>query len=300
MKVALIGSNGFLGDHIGMLCAERGDQLAVWGRRAPVRHPFNRFVPTDLLHDNLDLDDIKNHDAIFYVAGAGIQSNLRQGWQMVFEMNTMLLVRLTKGLAESGFNGTLVSFGSYAEIGANTAEHLFTEEEVAASELNVPSDYCISKRMFTRFIRSNTPPFRHLHLILTTIYGPGENPQRLIPYTLSMIAQGEKPRFTAGSQVRQYTFVGDAAQAALALVDAKETGMFNIPGTERFTVREVVQQLYEFKGESMPEGIFGTDQRQDTAMQNLQLDGSRLHRALQNQAVPTTLRELIPKYETHE
>ncbi len=280
MKIAMIGSNGLLADELGFLCQERGFSLSVYGLEAPRRHVYSRFERVNLLTESIDMKDLAAHEMIFYVAGAGIQSNLKENWRAVYGLNTTLPVMLAKGLQDIGFEGTFVTFGSCFEIGANSEDRLFSEQEIASSQLPVPNDYCISKRMLTRFVCSSTLSFKHLHLILPVIYGPDEGSSRLIPYTLAMIERGEKPRFTSGSQVRQYLFAGDAAKAAFALVGAGCSGMFNIPGPERFTVREVVETLYRVKGMELPEGVFGVEERADASMGNLQLDGTKLISAL--------------------
>lgn len=48
-----------------------------------------------------------------------------------------------------------------------------------------------------------------LHFILPTIYSEYEDQNRLIPYMLRAIKNGEKLSFTSGEQVRQYLYVDE-------------------------------------------------------------------------------------------
>ena len=41
--------------------------------------------------------------------------------------------------------------------------------------------------MLTRFVSAYAHEFIHWHFIIPTIYGPGENVKRLIPYTIQSI-----------------------------------------------------------------------------------------------------------------
>lgn len=295
MKVAIIGSNGLLSTEICAFAAAHGHVVTVYGMDEPRSAAFDRFVAIDLLSEKIDIADMAGHDVIFYAAGAGIQSNLKEDWPVVYALNTMLPIDMAKTLQQNGFAGTFVTFGSCFEIGSNSSEHRFTERELACSDRAVPSEYCISKRLLTRFVCSNTPLFAHLHLILPTIYGPTEAPHRLIPYTLSMITRGETPQFTSGAQVRQYLYIGDAVAAAFALIGKRGQGMYNIAGRQRFTVRELVEALYRIKGVGLPEGVFGTAQRSDVSMENLQLDDEKLTAELPDFRY-TPFTEVVTKY----
>ena len=53
---------------------------------------------------------------------------------------------------------------------------------------SVPNDYCISKRLLTRYINSSSQSFKHIHLILPTIYGEREGKHR---FQLSSKASGK-------------------------------------------------------------------------------------------------------------
>ncbi len=275
-RVAVIGSNGLLSDEICSFCRTNNYPVTVYGVKAPVNAACDRFIRIDLLDQRIDAVDLARHDVVFYAAGAGIQSNLKEDWPVVYALNTMVPVSIAKQLQEAGFGGAFITFGSCFEIGANSLEHRFTERELASSDRAVPSEYCISKRLLTRFVCSNAPSFAHLHLILPTIYGPTEAPHRLIPYTLSKIARGETPQFTSGAQVRQYLYIGDAVGVAFGLIEKGKRGVFNVAGKQRFTVRELVEALYRIKGVALPAGVFGTAQRSDVSMENLQLDDTRL------------------------
>ncbi len=66
-------------------------------------------------------------------------------------------------------------------------------------------------------------------LRLFSIYGPGEQEPRLVPYVISRARQGRPIEITAGEQIRDYVYVGDAAEAFWrALVTGHSPGQLRI------------------------------------------------------------------------
>lgn len=295
MKVAIIGSNGLLSNEMQKFCFEHNNVTSIFGIDKPKNNQYTHFFPINLMHRSIDINLLIQNDLIIYAVGAGIQSNLNENYETIYYLNTLLPIKLCKELACHSYKGTFVTFGSYFEIGANDKEYLFDEIEIANSILPVLNDYSISKRLLTKFIVSNNSKYRHLHFILPTIYGPNEASHRLIPYTLSMIDKGEIPLFTAGTQVRQYLYIGDIPMIVYALVKKRQQGIFNIAGKESFSVKKLIEYIYYKKGILMPEGIFGNAKRTDVSMKYLQLSDKKLHKILPDFKF-TSLSEVLPMY----
>jgi UDP-glucose 4-epimerase len=82
---------------------------------------------------------------------------------------------------------------------------------------------------------------------LFTVYGPGEHPGRLIP-TLIAAMRGKEPiPLTAGTQLRDFTYVKDVAEGLLRLGAARplEHPTFNLATGRLTAVKEVVRLLAE-------------------------------------------------------
>lgn len=253
-----------------------------YGNNEPVSHQFKAFHKINLLHDKIDYKKLAQSDVIIYASGAGIQSNVKQSYEAIFELNTFLPIKICKELSDNNYQGFFVTFGSYFEIGNNSQSKQFTELDIANSIHEVPNDYCVSKRLLTRFANSSAFTFNHLHLILPTIYGEMEGKHRLIPYTISSIKENRPMQFTSGKQVRQYLFVGDVPKIIFELIAKKMEGIYNISGTETHSVREIVEMICDFYGLPTDDKIFGTAERYDIGMQNLQLDSSLIKNRLPN------------------
>lgn len=281
MKVAVIGTNGLLSDCIGKYCNTNNHKLMMYGLDIPVRHFFNSFTQINLAHQDLDYQAILNADLIVYAAGAGIQSNLKENAELIYNLNVAVPVKISIGLKTNGYSGTFVSFGSYFEIGENAENHCFDEIELLQSQRRVVNDYSVSKRMFSRYITSVEMPFITRHFILPTIYGENEAAHRLIPYTLNALKTNADISFTTGEQVRQYIYIEDVVEIIFkAQAKIIPSGLYNISGTETYTVKELVTKLFQMMGKPLTESVFGKTERSDTGMINLQLNGDKLYSAI--------------------
>jgi nucleoside-diphosphate-sugar epimerase len=112
---------------------------------------------------------------------------------------------------------------------------------------------------------------------LPTIYGERESAHRLIPYTVKALKYNEALKFTSGNQVRQYLYIDDLPHILFSLINNGSSGIFNLPGSETFTVRQLVKKVFDFYGKEFSEEIFGSVQRADVGMLNLQMNGDKLN-----------------------
>lgn len=277
MKVSILGCNGFLSTAIAKYANYSGWTLDMYGLDEPQGHKYDKFVQCNLMGSELDCSTLLSSDIIVYAIGAGIQANLKEGFNLIYNLNVTAPVTICNKLKELGYKGRFVTFGSVFEMGETKGTHPFTEEEVLASDAPAPSDYVVSKRMLSRFVTSYKHEFTHWHFIIPTIYGPGENPKRLIPYTINAIRNGDELHFTAGDQIRQYVYVDEVPRLLdMANVKSLPSGMYNIEGKETLTVKEIVGLIHNAMGKTVSDSCFGTMQRTDVGMRYLALDGKKL------------------------
>lgn len=281
MKISILGTNGFLSNAIGQFAIEKGWQLDMYGLAEPTSVDCDRFFEINLMNKDLDCTSMLDSNIIIYAIGAGIQSNLSEGANLIYELNVTAPVNICNILKELGYNGIFVTFGSYFELGEANIQRPATEEDIINAMAPAPTDYVVSKRMLTRFVSSYKHEFIHWHFILPTIYGPGENPRRLIPYTINAIRNNEELSFTSGEQMRQYLFVEDVAKALhVAFVRNLPTGVYNVAGNEVISVRQLVKMICDAEGKKYDEACFGIAQRSDVGMKYLSLDSTKLFAAI--------------------
>ncbi len=280
MKLSILGCNGFLSTAIAKFANSKGWTLNMYGLDEPQGHSYDEYVKCNLMDAEMDCASLLTSDIIVYAIGAGIQSNLKEGFNLIYNLNVTAPITICNKLKELDYKGVFVTFGSVFEMGETRETHPFTEEEVLSSTALAPSDYVVSKRMLSRYVTSYKHDFTHWHFIIPTIYGEGENPKRLIPYTINAIRNGEPLHFTAGDQTRQYIYVGEVPEMLkLAFDKHLPSGMYNIQGKETLTVKEIVTLIHKVMSKEVPSDCFGTAERTDVGMKYLALNGTKLKNA---------------------
>lgn len=298
MIISILGCNGFLSTAIAKYANEHGWHIEMYGLDEPTGHSFDSFVQCNLMDAELDCTPLLNSDIIVYAIGAGIQANLKEGFNLIYNLNVTAPVTICNKLKELGYKGVFVSFGSVFEMGETKEIRFFTEEDVLTSTAPAPSDYVVSKRMLTRFVNCYKHEFKHWHFIIPTIYGAGENPKRLIPYVVNAIKNDEELHFTVGNQIRQYVHVSEVPHLIeVAFEKRLPSGIYNIEGTETLTVKEIVGLIHQELGKEVPDGCFGTVQRSDVGMQYLALDGTKLRNEINFKAM-IKICDVIKTYTT--
>ena len=296
MKISILGTNGFLSTAIAKYANEAGWNLDMYGLDEPRSHKYDNFYKVNLMDAALDCSGLLASEIIIYAIGAGIQSNLKEGNDLIYNLNVTVPVRICNALKAAGYRGKFITFGSVFEMGETTEERFFTEEDILTSLAVAPNDYTVSKRMLSRFISSYKHEFTHWHFIIPTIYGESENPKRLIPYTINAIKNGEELHFTAGDQTRQYIHVSEVPRMIhMAYEKNIPSGIYNIQGKETVTVKEIVTLIHKVLGKKVAEGCFGSTQRADIGMKYLALDGSKLETAIKFVA-SIKLEDIIKRY----
>lgn len=296
MEVTILGTNGFLSTAIAKYCNQKKYPLNMFGLEEPTKHEYQSFQNIDLMKEDLDVETILKSDIIIYAIGAGIQSNLQEEISLIYNLNVTAPVKVCNQLKAMNFKGKFVTFGSVFEMGETHEEKFFTEEDIQTSLAVAPNDYTVSKRMLTRFIGSYKHDFTHWHFIIPTIYGEGENPKRLIPYTINSIRNGDELHFTAGYQTRQYVYVDEVPKIIdMAFHHNLASGIYNIQGKETLTVKELVTLVHQSMGKQVSDDCFGTASRVDTGMKYLALDGSKLKSAIGFEA-SIRIEEVINRY----
>lgn len=80
------------------------------------------------------------------------------------------------------------------------------------------------------------------------LYGPHEDPRRLVSSVTRALLEGRPARCTHGRQVRDFLHAADVASAFVALLDSEVEGAVNIASGEAVTLKEVIGTLGELTG----------------------------------------------------
>ena len=304
MRIAIIGCNSLLASYlIECLLAEQGIKLTLLGRRPPQGLLLGAdavFQYFDFPNAPVQASDMLGHDAIIYCAAAGVQAGTDTSLNLIHALNFELPASLLAGLSQQHYDGKWLSFGSYFELGATPTGVPAMEVDVLESPFVVPNAYCEAKRQLSALLASQPPAFRAWHLILPTVYGVREHPDRLIPYLMRSLGRGEVPRLSAGAQTRQYVHGRDVADlVSLFLTRSIPSGIYNVAGPDVLPIKSLVAMVFARFGQR-PDEALGAVQTRDESMPYLQLDGSKLAAALPDWQPQLPLALGLLEYPLHD
>jgi nucleoside-diphosphate-sugar epimerase len=233
-RAVVLGAAGFIGRHVALALRRRGAEVTAVDRPgcdAPL-------VGVDLARRE-DVQTFLREARpayVFNLAGYGVLPQQRDE-QLARALNTILPATLCLTLADT--EAVLVHVGSAFEYGAVGGDL----DELGPTQPT--SRYAKTKRRGTLAIQLMGPQrgLRAVAARLFTVYGPGEQPQRLLPSILRAARTGETLPMTDGAQRRDFTFVGDVAEGLcrLGLADAPPGEVVNLATGTLTSVRGFVE-----------------------------------------------------------
>lgn len=262
MKVLVTGGAGFVGSHTVETLAKTGNVVSVLDN-------FNDYYDPALKRQNLqmmsgivegqhieadlcrvDLEPIvADHDAIIHLAG---QPGVRRSWK-AFDTYVEANITATHRLAQA-----ILTVNPACRLVFASSSSVYGPQDSFPTTVNAPvnpqSPYGVSKLAAEKLLNAYADGFglNVVSLRYFTVYGPRQRPdmafQRII---LAGLQGGEFTLFGDGKQVRDFTYVGDIAEANAAAMNADIAPgtVLNVGGGEPQTMLDVL----EFAIEQMPE-----------------------------------------------
>lgn len=245
-RAIVTGATGFVGANLARRLLSDGHEVHLLVR--PGYNPWRiKGIHDDVrIHQCslIDFNQLKGTvgairaDWIFHLAVHGAYSSQNDQWQMV-ETNIQGTVNLVEACVCAGFEA-FVNTGSSSEYG-------FKDHAPAENECLEPNSYyAVTKAAATMYCRY-TAYSRDVHLPtlrLYSVYGPYEEPTRLIPTLVVRGLEGQLPPLADPTIARDYVYVDDVSTAYLlaATVTPQEPGaVYNVGTGIQTTLREVVE-----------------------------------------------------------
>ena len=269
-RVFVTGATGFIGANLARRLVRDGHDVHVL--LGEPCHPWRlRDLFRDLTAHHGDLRDRDGvraavrrarPDWVFHLAVHGAYS-----WQTdlraIVETNVLGLVNLVEACLVTGFEA-LVNTGSSSEYGCK--DH--APDETCWLEPN--SYYAVTKASATLLCRHTAQATgKHLPTLrLYSVYGPYEEPNRLMPRLVLHGLRGTYPPLASPDVARDYVYIDDVIDAYLRAVrtpDQEAGAVYNVGTGVQTTLRQVVSlagKLFPYQGPpawgSMPDREWDT------------------------------------------
>lgn len=249
-RVAITGGTGFIGANLVRALLYRGYEVHLLNRATSSMWRVERIRRDVAVHviDLVDASSVREAlrairpELVFHLAQAGGYS-----WQTnVIDMiaaNYLGCINLLQAAKDCGTR-VMVNAGSSSEYGlkphpARETDSLSPNSDYAATKV-AGTLYC---RQWARREGLPVPTLRFY-----SVYGPFEEPMRLLPRLVSFGLEGRLPPLADPDTARDFVYVDDVVAAFLRVAEAPLAdpgAIFNICSGRQTTLREVVAAARE-------------------------------------------------------
>lgn len=234
-SVLLLGGSGFLGSAL-RRSLQADEQFSVFS--AGVRPSSdNASLVIDLLESE-DVEKIRDFDIVVNLTG-----QITAPFSQCHSLNTVGIQHILDVLHAEQF---MVQISTTQVYGTTR----FADE---SSPLHPETPYASAKTTAESLLQAGLPAERLLIVRLTNLYGPGQT-KGLLWYLTDCIKSGKIINIpdNNGDMVRHFLHVEDAARLLHALIAARVSGIVNIPGSQRSSIRELIALCERILGRKLP------------------------------------------------
>ena len=185
-------------------------------------------------------------DYVFHQAG---QAGVRPSWGAHFAGYIRNNIEATQHLLEAAKHAALTKF-----VFASSSSIYGDAKDLPVTEETIPqpiSPYGVTKlaaehlcSLYAKVYNLPTVSLRYF-----TVYGPRQRPEMAIQHFLSACRSGEPVTlFGDGTQTRDFTFVGDIAEANVLAMEASGSAVINVCGGSQISLNALLDLLQETSG----------------------------------------------------
>lgn len=260
--ILVSGAGGFVGVHVlDALSAGRDDVIGFGTRPRPWRHEATGSLRYEAVEPGGLGEFLDRHRprTIINLAAAGAYPFQNDSYRIP-DVNVGMVDQLARWCGAN--SAALIHAGSSSEYGTNCAGP--AEDAVAAPN----SLYAVTKLAATNLLEdyARRDGLRARVLRLYSVYGPLEEPRRLVPEIVRRVRAGELPPFADPKTTRDFVFIDDVVDAfvaaALSAHDPQGSAfrLYNVASGEATSMVEVAQAVTE-EFQIAAEPVFSTVMR---------------------------------------
>lgn len=240
-KILITGANGLLGRALCEILANEEHKVYALVRKPLLQALENvHYLEINLEHNLADVSLPNDVDIIYHLAQSQHFREFPEKANDIFNVN----VKSTQNLLDYALKTGVKQF-IYASSGGvyGFGKQAFSEE------LNVPIHndlgYYLGTKMMGELLVRN-----YSQLLLTQIarpffiYGPRQHKNMLIPRLIENVKQGNPIQLKEGNGLEiNPIYVNDAARAFKLIADSELSGIFNVAGTEKVSLKYIAEAI---------------------------------------------------------
>ncbi|HET9742142.1 MAG TPA: NAD(P)-dependent oxidoreductase [Terriglobales bacterium] len=241
-KIVITGASGFVGRQCVPLLLARGYEIHAIGRtqQHPPEWESVLWHEADLLQPGAPTRLILDLRAEYLLHLAWSPAVPGQFWNAPDNLGwARASLELFEAFARSG-GRRVVATGSCAEYGQVTGEC-----DETTTRLNPTTLYGICKHavqtVASAWCEKANLSFAWARLFY--LFGPYENPMRVIPYVTRSLLKQEPALCSSGRQELDYLYIKDAASALVSLLESSVEGAVNIGSGKPISLRHLLEGL---------------------------------------------------------
>jgi len=253
MKVFITGGSGFIGLPLVKRLLDEGHEVKILDLQKPDIEHENLYFINKSIMDNLT-EDIKGSDIVYHFAAIlGVDNSDNKPLETM-KINLEGSVNVFKSVMEAGVKR--VMYVSSSEVYGEPRELPIKEDSVKGPV----STYGVSKLAAEIYAKAYTREFGTDMRIVRffNVYGPRQSNNFVIPIFINKALENKPLKvFGDGSQTRCFTYVEDAVNGILTVVEKGKKGeAYNIGNNKPTTILElaqIIKDLTESKEEIIKE-----------------------------------------------
>jgi nucleoside-diphosphate-sugar epimerase len=241
-RALLTGGSGFLGSHLVRRLRARGWEIHLL-QRSP-SHDAGSHLYDGSSASVLAAMQAARPEVVFHLASLFLASHAPEQIEELVDSNLLLGTQLLEAMSLCGVS-SLVNTG--------TSWQYFHNRSYSPVNL-----YAATKQAFESILAYYVEArgFSAITLSLFDTYGPGDPRKKLLPLLLSCLHTGEPLLMSPGEQMLDLVHVDDVCAAyerAAEVVSVMDRGsaVYAVGGSERRSLREVVETLERVAGKSL-------------------------------------------------
>ena len=264
-KILITGGTGFIGYHLAKKCLKLNWSVVSISTKSPIkkrRLKNVKYLKLDLSQKKLFRSLHSNFDYVVNLAGYVDHSDKKKTMQSHFTgCKNLSMFFINKNIKK------FVQIGSSIEYGKLKSP----QKENKKNLQKTYSFYGKAKLLSTRFILSLYKKYNFPATILRLylVYGPMQDPNRVIPIVIINAIQNKKFDCSDGLQLRDFTYIDDVVEAIIKTLKDKDTSgqIINIGQGKPVSVKKVINKICKLLNSGRPQ--FGKIKLRKDEIKNL-------------------------------